>query len=148
MMKADANQIGVSQIPLMSTHKITLEEFQAIFKARDEAKSPNEAHAHVIRNTCAKNLHDLEKLYGPPQVPPKQKANKREIGGDHYEKMLIQPWTAMLSWLTPEQSAGFLLGNAIKYLARAGKKGDALEDIKKAQHYLEKLIEVMESGHG
>jgi hypothetical protein len=54
----------------------------------------------------------------------------------------------MESWFTPEQLAGFLRGNAIKYLARAGKKGDAIEDIKKAQHYLDKLIEVMESGHG
>jgi len=76
------------------------------------------------------------------------KADANQVGGLHYNKLEIQPWTAMESWLTPEQFAGFLRGNAIKYLARAGKKGDALEDIKKAQHYLDKLIEVMESGHG
>lgn len=32
---------------------------------------------------------------------------------------------------------GFCLGNTIKYIARAGKKGDALEDLKKARWYLD-----------
>jgi hypothetical protein len=35
---------------------------------------------------------------------------------------------------------GFHLGNAIKYILRAGKKGDAIEDLKKAQWYLEREI--------
>lgn len=73
-------------------------------------------------------------------------ADADQVGGLHYNKLHIQPWTAMEAWMTPEQFEGFLRGNAIKYLARAGKKGDALEDVKKAQHYLLKLIEVMESG--
>jgi len=125
---------------------MTLEEFQAIFKERDEAKSPDEAHAQVIRDTTAKNLRDLEKLYGlqPPQVPPIQKANKREIAGDHYEKMPIQPWVAMEAWLSPEEFRGYLLGNSLKYLARAGKKGPYKEDIQKAHHYLEKLLEILQ----
>ena len=73
-------------------------------------------------------------------------ADADQVGGLHYNKLQIQPWTAMEAWMTPEQFEGFLRGNAIKYLARAGKKGDALEDVKKAQHYLQKLIEVMELG--
>lgn len=36
---------------------------------------------------------------------------------------------------------GFLEGNAIKYLARAGRKGDKLEDLLKAQKYIEWAIE-------
>ena len=35
---------------------------------------------------------------------------------------------------------GFHLGNAIKYILRAGKKGDAIEDLRKAQWYLEREI--------
>lgn len=35
---------------------------------------------------------------------------------------------------------GFNLGNAIKYISRAGKKGDALEDLKKARWYLNREI--------
>ena len=34
----------------------------------------------------------------------------------------------------------FLTGNVIKYLLRAGKKGQALEDFKKARWYLERVI--------
>jgi len=34
----------------------------------------------------------------------------------------------------------FCLGNAVKYISRAGKKGDALEDLKKAQWYLSREI--------
>ena len=43
-------------------------------------------------------------------------------------------------WLTPEQLSGFLLGNVIKYLCRAGKKDDALEDCRKASWYLDREI--------
>jgi hypothetical protein len=33
---------------------------------------------------------------------------------------------------------GFHLGNAVKYILRAGKKGDRIEDIRKAIWYLER----------
>ena len=39
---------------------------------------------------------------------------------------------------------GFCLGNAVKYICRAGKKEDALEDLKKAAWYLNREIEEME----
>lgn len=35
----------------------------------------------------------------------------------------------------------FNLGNVIKYILRAGKKGDRLEDLRKAQWYLNREIE-------
>lgn len=44
------------------------------------------------------------------------------------------------AWLTPEEYRGFLKGNAIKYLSREGKKGDATEDRRKAQWYLNELL--------
>lgn len=67
-------------------------------------------------------------------------ANDRQIGGSHYQQVEIQPWDAMAAWMTKEEFVGFLKGNAIKYLARANLKGGA-EDIRKARHYLDKLIE-------
>lgn len=36
---------------------------------------------------------------------------------------------------------GFNLGNAAKYISRAGKKGDALDDLRKASWYLHREIE-------
>lgn len=62
------------------------------------------------------------------------KANQKQIGGTHY-KTSIEPWDAIVSW-----ELGYLDGNVVKYVARWRKKG-GLADLKKAQHYLEKLIE-------
>lgn len=70
-------------------------------------------------------------------------AEDTQIGGDHYASKKVQPWHAMESWMTRDQFAGFLRGNAIKYLARCDDTG-GLEDIKKARHYLDKLIEFHE----
>lgn len=69
-------------------------------------------------------------------------ANRKQIGGDHYMNMGIQPWKAMECWMSPEEFRGFLKGNAIKYLARSNAKGGVI-DVRKAGHYIEKLSEVM-----
>lgn len=68
-------------------------------------------------------------------------ARDSQIGGDHYLKLAIQPWDAMQEWMTPEQFAGFLQGNIIKYVVRFRDKG-GVSDLRKAEHYLAKLIEL------
>ena len=72
-----------------------------------------------------------------------QVRNNLPVGGDHYIDMGIDPWDIIDGWLI-EQQVGFHRGNALKYIMRMGAKGDPLQDAKKAQHCLEKLIEVME----
>lgn len=76
------------------------------------------------------------------QFKPSNRADDLQIGGDHYKNMGIQPWKAMESWMSPEEFRGFLKGNSIKYLARCNAKG-GVEDVKKARHYIDKLVEVM-----
>lgn len=44
-----------------------------------------------------------------------------------------------------DQGLSFHLGNVIKYITRAGSKGDKLEDLKKAQWYLARYIELIGS---
>lgn len=70
-------------------------------------------------------------------------ARNHQIGGDHYTSKAIQPWDAMQAWGTETEFTGFLRMSAIKYLARAGSKGPALEDYRKARHYLDRLIETL-----
>lgn len=70
-------------------------------------------------------------------------ADSTQVGGGHYRSMGIQPWDAMHAWLPKEQFIGYLRGNALKYLSRAGAKGPAREDYEKAQHYIAKLLEVL-----
>ena len=65
-------------------------------------------------------------------------ANESQIAGEHYQKGEIQPWDFILS-----QKMGFLEGNVIKYVTRYRHK-NGIEDLKKARHYLDKLIETVE----
>ena len=44
-------------------------------------------------------------------------------------------------------SLGFCLGNAVKYIARAGKKDDTIQDLKKAAWYLNREIKKLEQGN-
>jgi len=39
---------------------------------------------------------------------------------------------------------GFRLGNTAKYISRIGKKGDTLENLKKARWYLDREIQILE----
>lgn len=72
-------------------------------------------------------------------------ASDMQVGGSHYASKAVQPWQAMEAWMTPEQFAGFLRGNVIKYVARCDDKG-GVEDLRKARHYLDRLIEHHEAG--
>lgn len=72
-------------------------------------------------------------------------ANERQVGADHYKTMPMQPWEVMEAVLTPEEFRGFLKGNIVKYAMRAGKK-EGSDDAGKAQHYRQKLEEVMANG--
>jgi len=63
-------------------------------------------------------------------------ANAVQVGGVHYKTKTLQPWDAIIAW-----DMGFLDGNALKYLVRFRDKG-GVEDLKKARHYIDKLIEV------
>lgn len=75
------------------------------------------------------------------------KVSPKQVGGDHYDKMKIDPWAVWDTWPL-EQRIGAYRSNAVKYLMRMGTKGDALEDAKKARHYINKLVEVLESDQG
>ena len=65
-----------------------------------------------------------------------------QVGGTHYTAMATQPWDVVDTWPL-DQRVGFFRGNALKYLMRAGSKGEAAEDFAKARHYLDKLVEVL-----
>lgn len=60
-------------------------------------------------------------------------------GGDNtYEAIkVIEAW-----------GLGFCLGNTVKYVCRAGKKGDVVEDLEKARWYLDREIARLKGGGG
>ena len=73
-----------------------------------------------------------------------QNPNAYQIGGTHYTDKALQPWDAMQAWMSPEAFEGFLVGNAIKYLARYKAK-NGLQDVLKARHYLDKLATTIDA---
>jgi len=73
---------------------------------------------------------------GPHGVPAVQEAvdHPKHYGGvdNPYEVIkVIEAW-----------DPGFHLGNTIKYVARAGRKGSAIEDLQKARWYLDREIQL------
>ena len=63
---------------------------------------------------------------------------KIQIGGDHYKNMIFQPIEYIL-----KNNLNFCEGNIIKYVTRYRYK-NGIEDLKKAKHYLDILIESFE----
>ena len=70
------------------------------------------------------------------------RANSRQVAGNHYKRMGVQPWDVIDNG-DREQAIGFYRYNALKYIMRAGEKGEFKEDIAKAEHYLQKLLEIL-----
>ena len=63
-------------------------------------------------------------------------ANTTQVGGSHYKDNGIQPWDYIAA-----NDLGYFEGNIVKYVSRWKDKG-GVEDLKKARHYLDKLIEI------
>lgn len=76
-----------------------------------------------------------------------QRANDAQYGGNHYKKMGVEPWDVVDTWPI-EQQLGYHRGGALKYLMRMGSKDAQLQEVQKALHYVQKLIEVLEKADG
>jgi len=60
----------------------------------------------------------------------------KQVGGSHYKKFFIQPWTFIRrNNLNPLQA------NIIKYVCRYLIKGKAIEDLEKIKHYCDLEIQ-------
>jgi hypothetical protein len=65
-------------------------------------------------------------------------AKDTQVGGSHYAKNSIQPIDYII-----ENNLGWCEANAVKYLTR-WKAKNGVEDLRKAKHYIELLIERVE----
>jgi hypothetical protein len=67
------------------------------------------------------------------------KSYKKQVGGSHYKKYKIQPVEFII-----KNNIGFVEGNIIKYILRFKEKG-GVQDLEKAKHYIELLIDSTKS---
>lgn len=61
-----------------------------------------------------------------------------QVSGDHYKDKVIQPVEYIYM-----NGIGYMEGNVIKYITRWKEKG-GVNDLRKAKHYIELLIELNE----
>lgn len=62
------------------------------------------------------------------------------INPEHYNRLNPQPKDVIREW-----GLNFNLGSAVKYISRAGHKDDIVQDLKKAQEFIQFEIDAIES---
>ena len=102
--------------------------------------SPKEMYEQMLNGVCrcgGRGLHNCPLSIAPPGTPPVviNNANDVQVGGSHYQTP-IQTWDYIAA-----NGIGYFEGNIIKYVSRWEKKG-GVQDLEKARHYLDKLIEL------
>jgi hypothetical protein len=86
-----------------------------------------------IDNTTINMEKDMSD--GMSDMREEENALAKQVGGSHYANMKIQPVEFIAA-----NNLGFLEGNIVKYVCRHHAKNGA-EDIKKALHYCELLLQ-------
>ena len=79
------------------------------------------------------DLENYQYLEGSATV----NALKEQVGGNHYSKLAIQP----VEYINAN-GLSYLAGNVVKYISRYNHKGKPLQDLQKAKHYIDMLIEL------
>lgn len=65
-----------------------------------------------------------------------ESANSQQIGGQHYKQLPIQPWDFI-----HVNKLSYMEGSVVEYMCCWKRKG-GVEDLQKAKHYVEKMIEL------
>jgi Protein of unknwon function (DUF3310) len=63
-------------------------------------------------------------------------ANDRQVAGNHYSAP-VQHWDYVVA-----NDLNYFEGQITKYVTRCRKKGNCVQDLEKAKHFLEKYIEI------
>jgi len=130
---------------MTTIHNITQDEFEAL-------REPNPGAILGQQNSVNRQMDNAEYIEFLKHVNEGNKrmkasmdamptADQKQVSGNHYKDMPMQPWTVMEAVLTHAEFIGYLKGNIIKYSLRAGRK-EGSDDAGKAKHYVEKLNEV------
>lgn len=71
----------------------------------------------------------------------KRSANARQVGGSHYKrKGILEHWDLVWMW-----KLDYYQAQIFRYVSRWRDKG-GVQDLEKAQHFLEKYIELAKAG--
>ena len=105
-------------------------------------KEPDMNHDTLKQYIEEQQQERIEGYKQQAQLGPAIRANDKQIGGDHYKNMGVEPWDVVDTWPI-EQRIGYYRGGALKYIMRLGNKDEMEQEAGKGLHYLEKLLEVL-----
>jgi hypothetical protein len=110
-----------------------------IFGATDMPSAPADLRVADPQEQAQAEQAQAEQAQAPEQKEKDGRFDPVDNPAHYCEGRTYMPIDVIEDW-----ELGFNLGSCLKYIARAGRKGDALEDLKKARFYLDREIGTME----
>lgn len=115
---------------------------------RDDAMHPSHPHhmdedkAYAAKQAAERHAQRERFIQGSDPAHPHfpedaKKANTRQVGGSHYGLSQFQHWDMVVLF-----DLDYFQSQITKYVMRHKKK-HGIQDLEKAQHFLEKYIEVL-----
>ena len=121
---ADWDRVRKAHPAIEKTPNSSLEDYKPYI-----SMAMQEAHDMLIEEGCTLDLEWGEDVVNKPS---------------HYNSGGVECIEAIEASMELEAFQGYLKGNILKYIWRMSYKGKALEDCKKSQWYLNKLISTLE----
>jgi len=105
-------------------------------------KEPDMTNGKQLGDHVKKLVDNYKEREGIERIGAAIRANEKQVGGDHYKNMGVEPWDVVDTWPL-YQRIGYYRGGALKYIMRLGNKDEMEQEAGKGLHYLEKLVEVL-----
>lgn len=95
----------------------------------------------IMESVKNANCFDTDDVVKVPDdnIPDDIRPNPNPISPAHYKRLSPEPKDVIRSW-----GLNFNLGSAVKYISRAGHKDDIIQDLKKAQKFIQFEIDYLE----
>lgn len=90
-----------------------------------------------VKNVDQLNTYDTVKA-PDYNIADKIRVNPNPISPEHYKRLSPEPKDVIRSW-----GLNFNLGSAVKYISRAGYKDEIVQDLKKAQQFIQFEIDYL-----
>lgn len=112
---------------------------------------PSEEVAQILRvsicgnsSLCDNEFRIMERVKNADQfdtannIPDNIRSDPNPISPEHYKRLSPEPKDVIRSW-----GLNFNLGSAVKYISRAGHKDEIVQDLKKAQQFIQFEIDYL-----
>jgi len=141
---ARSNAVGGSMVKTIVTKDMTEKDIMRVWVDEYDVGGPNTGGYTDAkwRAECEQRSRNLKVKAKELVERDTTRANKRQVGGDHYKNMGVEVWDVVDTWPIEQRIGAYRIG-LLKYTMRMGSKDENVQEIQKAEHYAQKLIEVL-----